>query len=360
MEGITIMMKKILRLFCAALVFAMAMGSLAACGNGNNNSESNESGINETKYNEACALIESGDYESAYAAFKELGDYKDAQKHLSRFIYFPKVANFTFYDRSGVMTVEFGTYNMPSRIFTEGVEGTENEAYTKDGAYTYDNKGNLMRQAVLYNGTLMAYDYTYDNNSNLIKAEHSVEGVVDTVNGYVYDENGLLIREFYTEGDVVHYDYENFYDANGNLIKSEFKAQDVDYVYTYTYNDAGGLVNERGTVTNGYWYNIDYTYNADGQLTKQVYTSDDEDFYTTEYTYDNAGRCVKEETTDASDGRKEVFAQEYDANGNVTKEMLTASDGTVETVEWQYVLTYITIDVPVSTMSQLLGVFDII
>lgn len=353
------MMKKISRLFCAALVFTMAMGTLTACGNGNNSSESNENGTNETKYNVACALIESGDYEDAYAAFKELGDYKDSQKYLSRFLYFPTVANFTLNDRSGVMTVELGVYNMPSRMLTEGIEGEENSPYIKDGVYTYDSKGNLTQQAVTYNGTLMAYDYTYNDENRLIRADYSVEGVVLTFNGYVYDESGLLIRESYTEGEVVHYDYENSYDANGNRIKSEFKAQDGDYVYVYSYNDEGRLVNEQGTVPGDYWYNVDYTYNADGQLTQEVYTDNEESRYTTDYTYDNAGNCIKEETN-GSDGTKEIYTQEYDANGNVTKEVLTSPDGTVQTIEWQYALTYITMDIPLATMNQVWGIFDIL
>jgi YD repeat-containing protein len=337
----------------------MSIGSLVACGGGNGSSETSEPVTNETKYSDACALIESGDYEGAYAAFKELGDYKDSQKYLSRFIYFPTVANFVLEDRSGVMKIELGAYNMPSRLLTEGVEGTENSPYIKDGVYTYDEEGNLMRQEVTYNETLMAYDYTYDANNNLIHAEYTDEGVVVAVHDYAYDENGLIIRESYQEGDVVHYDYENSYDDNGNLIKSEFKTPDGDHVYTYTYNDEGNLVNEHGTALNEYWYNIDYTYNADGQLMQKVYTDNEEDSYTADYAYDNAGNCIKEETN-YSNGGKEVFTQEYDANGNVTKEMLTASDGSVTSVEWQYALTYLTIDVPLATMNQVLGLFDII
>jgi YD repeat-containing protein len=152
---------------------------------------------------------------------------------------------------------------------------------------------------------------------------------------------------------------QQIYDANGNLIKSEFKTPDGDHVYTYTYNDEGNLVNEHGTALNEYWYNIDYTYNADGQLMQKVYTDNEEDSYTADYAYDNAGNCIKEETS-YSNGEKEVFTREYDANGNVTKEMLTASDGSVTSVEWQYALTYLTVDVPLATMNQVLGLFDII
>lgn len=341
------MMKKISRLFCATLVFTMTMGSFAACGKGNE----------ETKYNDARALIESGEYERAYAAFKELGDYKDSEKYLSRFVYFPTVANYALSDRSGSMTIELGVYNMPSRMLTVGVEGPENAAYTKDGVYTYDSEGNLTRQAVTYNGTLLAYDYTYDGNHNLIKAEYSVEGVVGAVNDYVYDENGLLVRESYREGNVVYYDFVNSYDVNGNQIKSEYQAPEGAYVYTYTYNAQGYLVNEHGSVPSGDWYNVDYTYAADGNLTQGVRTENEGAICTTNYTYDNAGNCIKEESV-YPDGSRETFTWEFDANGNLTKEQLTDTDGTVETVDWQYALTYLTMDIPASTMDQILGVFD--
>ena len=36
-----------------------------------------------TTYDKALALIESGDYKEAYDLFEQLGDYKDAEKHLS-------------------------------------------------------------------------------------------------------------------------------------------------------------------------------------------------------------------------------------------------------------------------------------
>lgn len=338
-------MKKI----CIGLAFTVAMCAFVACGQDNK----------EAKYNDACALIESGDYEGAYAAFKELGNYKDSKKHLSRFIYFPTAVNYDLGDRSGVMTVELGAYNMPTRMLTQGVEGEEDKPYTKDGVYTYDSVGNLLRQAMTYNGTLMAYDYTYDNENRLIKAEYSTEGVVSAVNTYVYDENGFLIREDYIADGVVYYDYVNSYDANGNLIKSVFNAEEGDHIYIYTYSDEGNLVKETGTLPDGYYYNVDYTYNADGELTQKVCTEEGEHSYTTNYTYDNVGNCIKEENI-YPDETKDVYTREYDANGNLTKETLTTADGTLRTVDSQYALTYLTIDIPVATMNQIIGIFDIL
>ena len=342
------MKKQIIRLFCLAMILIMAMGSIVAC-------ESPDE--TETKYNDACALIESGDYEEAYAVFKDLGEYKDSEKYLSRFTYFPSVVKYDLYDRSGVMKITFGSYNMPVRMLTKGTIEAEGD-YTKDGWYTYDGKGNLMRQAMTYNGDFAAYDYSFDENNNIIKAEYIDGDVVRAVNGYVYDENGVLIRESYVQDGVVYYDYVNTYDANGNLIKSIYESADGDYIYDYVYNDDGNLVNDCGETPYGY-YNNDYTYDDDGMLTEKVYTDNGELRCTFYYTYDSVGNCIKEELH-YPDETKDVFTKEYDENGNLTKEVHTYADGTVETVEWQYVFIYITIDVPDWTMNQVMGIFDII
>ena len=85
-------------------------------------------------YIEAIDLAAEGKYEEAYAMFEELGNYKDSQKFLSRFVYFPTVLTYTLFDRTGVMTVDFGAYNLPSRMLSDGSIGT------KDGMYIYDNQ----------------------------------------------------------------------------------------------------------------------------------------------------------------------------------------------------------------------------
>jgi hypothetical protein len=155
-------MKKLFSLLLSAVLLLSALtGALTSC--------SEVTDPNETKYTAALGLIASGDYESAYAAFKELGNYKDSETYLSRFMYFPSVTHYVLHDRSGVMTTTLGSYNLPVRLLTKGTIDGEGE-YTKDGWYSYDNKGNWMRQAMLYNSDFMAYDYTYDANGNIIKA----------------------------------------------------------------------------------------------------------------------------------------------------------------------------------------------
>lgn len=342
-------MKKLLvKLLSLVMVIIIATSCLVSCGEGEN----------ETKYNNACALIESGDYEAAYTVFKELDDYKDSEKYLSRFVYFPSVVNFDLYDRSGVMTTTLGSFNLPIRLLTNGTIDGEGE-YTKDGWYSYDNNGNWLRQAMRYNSDFLAYDYTYDANGNIIKAEYTDGGAVIAVHNYAYDENGLRIRESYEENGVVYYDYQNTYDAKGNLIKSVYEAEDGNYIYDYVYNEDNNLVNERGESPDGYSYNNDYTYNDDGNMIKKVCSENGEISATLNCTYDSNKNCIKEEWN-YPDKTKDVYTKEYDENGNLTKEVHTYADGTVESVEWEYLFTYVTIDVPEWTKNQIIGLFDII
>ena len=326
------------------LVLPMTIGSFAAC--------SNKDEEKEIKYNQACTLIDEGKYEEAYAVFEDLGDYKDSQKYLSRFVYFPKGLTYNFSDRKGVMTVDFGAYNLPSRMVSEGSIGT------KDGMYIYDNQGNLVRQAVNFNEDFAAFDYTYDANNNMIKAEYTEEGELVTVQDFTYNAAGLRTKEVYTRDDVVIYVAEWFYDENGKLTRSDYSNTESGYsdTITYTYNADGKVASESGVDFEGNTYTATFSYGEDGRLAQEVYVEGDFQC-TVYYTYDNAGNCIKEETVYLDD-TKDILTREYDANGNIIKEMLAEADGTVQSVESQYVLMYLMIDVPASTMSQVMGLFD--
>ena len=73
------------------------MTVFTACNGGKNPEETVEETSKETtqadpreeKYTKAYELLESGDYEAAYALFVELGDYKDATKEVAFFRYMP-------------------------------------------------------------------------------------------------------------------------------------------------------------------------------------------------------------------------------------------------------------------------------
>ena len=70
----------------------------------------------EAKYNQALALIESGDYASAYALFKELGDYKDSATHLGCFYYVATASTYEEEGDSREVTISYNEDNLPSVI----------------------------------------------------------------------------------------------------------------------------------------------------------------------------------------------------------------------------------------------------
>jgi YD repeat-containing protein len=343
------MKKLFLLLLSAVLMLTMLVGTLASCTDEETSNDDGDKGdtttpdTNETKYNEALAFIGEGKYEEAYAAFKALGDYKDTEKYLARFIYLPSVVDYILYDRSGVMTVTFGDFNLPTRIVSEGTVGV------KDGIYTYSDNGLVLKQAVTYEGTLLTYDYIYDANDRLIKAEYREEGVLVSFNDYEYDENGNCVRQGYFMGETAIYNYRNTFDENGNMIRVESEVDGV--VYNFTFDENGNRITENSVVPNGTGYNIVYTYDEEGKLIGEVYTQGGEETVAN-YTYDANGNRTKVEVT-FYDGSKETTAWEYDANGNVTKEEFNGADGKYECVETQYALVYCTVDIPEATLNQL-------
>ena len=338
------MKKMFSRLISSVLITSVIVGALASCTKDGGNSTDNTD-TKEADYNAALVMIEEGKYENAYAALLALGDYKDAKKRLDRFIYYPTEISYDLFDRAGVMNVTLGELNLPTRIVSVGDVGT------KDGVYTYDSEGRILRQSVTHNGKTMRYDYTYDENDRIIKAEYSEDGVVSIVHDFTIDEKGRLVRELYTVENVVQYDGNNFYDENGNVIKRVAMQYGVDCIYTYTHDADGRITNEKCEASDGNDYNIDFFYDEAGMLVKEIYT-DAENEVTTFYTYDDSGNRVKDESIYA-DGTRNVIARAYDAHGNVTREVYTYSDGVIETIERKFTLAYISIDVPEDTMSQI-------
>lgn len=338
-------MKKLLSLLlCIALTLSVLTGALTSCFPAMD--------TREERYTAAIKSIEDGKYEEAYAAFRALGDYKDSAEHLARFIYFPTVMNYVLEDRTGVMTTTFGKYNMPSRMVAKGSVGV------KDSGYEYDEKGNIVRQTMDYDGALSVYDYTYDKNNHMIKAEYSEGGVVVFVHEYTYDENENRLSEVYSVEGTVQYEVTFAYDDKGNNVQMTYVSGGVTTTYTYTYDDNGNKTSERCEATDGYAYAIEYFYDADGKRTKEVFTQGDYSGVAI-YTYDARGNCTFEECT-YSDGSKGTMAREFDENNNLIKEVYTGNDGTVKSVESQYALFYIPIDIPADTMEYILDMFVLI
>ena len=310
---------------------------------GNNNT--NQVDETEAKYNAAIALIEDGKYEEAYEAFKALGDYKDSEQYLAKFTYLPTVVTYVLSGRSGVMNVTFGKFNLPSQIISDG------DAGKRDGTYTYDDQGNLMRQEMKYNGDVMMYDYSYDEYNRHIGAVYTHNGVETHSYEYIYNDLGQIVKVIYSEeGGYTEESIYNYSDDSQNYTEYLYIINGVTVcAYTYTHNEDGNVTSEHlEDYTGGYYYTINYIYDIFGKLIQEIYT-DAEQQLVANYTYDAAGNCIKAECL-YPNGTSHVLTKEYDAHGNVIKEVQISADGEVKSVETQYTLLYIPIDVPESTM----------
>ena len=86
----------------------------------------------ETKYNDALAKIEAGEYEEAYALLLEIGDYKNAQQMLASFRYVP--TTLTHINEEGITSVVFsyGADNLPLHIDVTTPDGNQ---HTTDCVY---------------------------------------------------------------------------------------------------------------------------------------------------------------------------------------------------------------------------------
>ena len=213
--------------------------------NGDNNAPSDED-----KYNSACALIESCQYEEAYDILMEIADYAPAQEKLKNFYYAPTVRN-----ESSVVHPQ----------------GGEQYIKTETTTYEYDKYGNLVR-ITTENGD--SYEFTYDSKRNMLS-------------GYILDSyyrvrtqifhtysGGKLISSVYGTGKSISYTYDDV----GKLVKKIDNGNEINYTYTYdgngnvetvSYIDDGNVVEMYGE--NGALINKTISYGSDSLAFNMLY-----------------------------------------------------------------------------------------
>ena len=176
------------------------------------------------KYDEAISLIDSRDYDAAYALIVELGNYKDAQQKLDNFHYVPVASDVLSNGEISKGECFYSVDNLPIQFIN-----TKSDGVKEIVDYTYDANGNPIKVVFTDDdGDKDIYDYTYDANGNLIKEVHTYSDGDKSIYDYTYDANGNLIKEVYTSftGNKSIYDYT--YDANGNKIKGVCTYSDGD------------------------------------------------------------------------------------------------------------------------------------
>ena len=245
-------------------------GICSMCGAYNGESDPNES--DESKYNRACALISSGNYEAAYTILLGIQSYSDAKEKLSNFFYAPtKVQEGHLAGITGVV----------------GMQMVYDEINI-----AYDTLGNIKsRPFPEYNDT---YNYVYDATGNELQGYD-----LDSPNSYsAYHtntyQNGKLSKVSY-RNDYSTTTYEYFYNSDNTVNRivctytSGNNTRVTDSIYTYTYYDNSAVKSLR--YTNDDSSGIEYQYNANGEITAiYIYDSEFEESYAyITFSYDTYG-----------------------------------------------------------------------
>lgn len=223
------------------------------------------------KYDNAIALLKAEDYEGAYHAFLDLGDWKDALDYVGRFtvlenvileetqILHKNLEELTSvirydYDSQGRVTQKTGDY-LDYYCFGLG-------AYTTGNLWTYeyDTDGDLIC-VKHYNqeGVYLVIEFEYDDSHLLTSGSMTTNFGKDNL-FFEYGENGQVSRIIFLwheisdlenadNGSFLEYLYED-----NMLVRREYKGWEGELYYDATPSDFY-LDNSR-----------DYQYNENGQL----------------------------------------------------------------------------------------------
>lgn len=235
---------------------------------------------------------------------------------------------------------------------------------------TYDEKGNKLTesQARQTGEVIFNYAYTYDAAGNCLTETCTDKDGLGYLCAYTYDEKGNLIKREYGNlagGDPIVTDYT--YDEAGKLI-AEHKLEQggLTLDYTYTYDEAGRLLKKAGTVTGADGAVVqetleEYTYDAAGNKLSHS----DHRGYKEEWTYDGQGNVLSRKELDKSgkvtigelytydehnrvltesyctdDVPKEIFIYDYDQDGYLLTKSHCFPDGEALSIHRNYKYTY--------------------
>ena len=130
---------------------------------------------------------------------------------------------------------------------------------TTDGTltteYSYDNVGNLLKQATT-GKTNVSFEYAYDSN-NFITAEKRTDNGTSIQSNYTYDARGQLMGFNKSDG----YSESYAYDPAGNMTQKSIGGVDISMTYNAA-NQLKSLESAKGK--------INYSYDKNGNLTSKV------------------------------------------------------------------------------------------
>ena len=345
-------MKRILCLILAAIL----LFSLAACekdqkpslnsgetaGENTGSNEENNSGENNETPNDKenpdenpdsdSSDTETGDKETRYFITSEEQTGEDGYKHTWT------------YDNNGNMLThslqevhyiagekcdysyseEFAYDALGNLILEKGTAGYLQNAYHH--TYTYNNLGQRITQTSyqpdgsIYRTTI----YSYDEKGNLIKEAHDTGGTE-----YTYHKSGKVLTVKHFGTNTAAKDEINEYDEQGNLLSAT--TLDGDNVYrklAWTYDSKGNILTFAELSGKGIRYS--YTYDEQGNKLTEITYILDVAVSGESYTYDAQGNMLTKASLDPETMERSntYVAYTYDSHGNMLTAVLHESDGT--------------------------------
>lgn len=200
--------------------------------------------------------------------------------------------------------------------------------------YTYDAKGDLVKQFSDFGESNATTTYTLDSESRVLNAKTVFSDGFWSNYSYTYSGD-MVTREVLTTSTGYGSTVDSRYDAYGNKTYQKYSDTDgYEQIDTYDYT-AEGWLKKCVIKYGGIVETTEYTYNEIGQtLTTKIYDTAGNSSQTT-CKYDGYYNIIEENYVN-SDGNSYTSTYTYDANGNMTSSVVTGSDGSVEryTYEW--------------------------
>lgn len=201
-------------------------------------------------YRQGMEQLESGNYAKAYGYFKESADPRAAEE-LERLVFVPT-----------------------EEIATASFNDEDNRRQ-----YTYDERGNLIREDSVFEGEERFIEYTYNDKNWLLTVKDN-----NSTATYAYDEAGnrlTYVRE-HTEAGVYREEY--LYDEQGRLAETLVTFADGQKLRVEPQEEEPPPVAGSGA---------DCTYDEAGRLLTETYANGE----ARAYTYDEYGNKIGEQYT---------------------------------------------------------------